>query len=866
LWTSCPCHYNAYVASRPTVNVSSIVDLPAVIQSMAGSRRTGVLQVRSGSEERRLHFRSGQLVACGGTPRGLLSRAMCWSRMVTPAMVSDAVAALGGDPTAAQLANHLRARGELQPDALLEAMALCADEDIATVLSWPAPSFDIMPEAPADAWAEFQSQCGLVLSAPALLLEALRRQDERAQLGELVPDTWDVLRRETSSAGASGEDQELILERCSAAATCRDLLAHPLLPPHRAMRALVDLRRAGLLRVVTAAELAALGEQAREQNRLTDAYGILGRAVSLGHDGARIREHLANLAEQLGDRAAAAAHCLAAVPFLQSPQLMIQALKFALRLGSEPEGPLTQLVALNLTVGDDRATLEALLALVRLYENRGDRTRAIEALGEAQQLGADKVVTGKMMARLAAAAGDVAQAALQYEQAARLATERGRGDEAIEAWLSLIQLKPERLEPVRACAELLVAAKRSDEAAQILREALPRATAAPEEVQLAAWELLARLAPGDGAAHDWIAKTYAKRRDRDGATRQLRLIAERQEKEGDDLALVDTLERIVVLGGEDVELLGRLGDAHDHLGRSAAAVDAWCRAVDLATEAGRLDAAKAVLTHALENVPASAPLRARAAETALREGDRETALIELRRAADLASGSGDPIQAKELLTRLCGLRADDIVARLRLVELLREQGDPDEVAAVEDALRLAIRRADFGSAVELARRRVQVVEADRRNQIRAELVELLRRSGDSAGERAAARELLDSLLEAGEVEAAIELLSRQFAAHPRDPDLALQLAEVSAGVGDERLAARCYRHAVQLLQAEGRIDDARSALDQLLTVSDDDLLILAARKRLDSGDAVEWEQLRTALEHDQRKGMVDKLGSEMVRR
>ncbi|MBN8527251.1 MAG: DUF4388 domain-containing protein, partial [Planctomycetes bacterium] len=201
------------MAPRPTINVSAIVDLPSVIQSMAGSRRSGVLQVRSGEDERRLHFATGQLVAVGGSPAGLLARAICWSRAVTPAMVSDAMSALGGSPTAAQLANHLRARGELQPEALLEALALCADEDIATVLAWPNPSFDIMPEAPADPWADFQRQCGLVLSAPALLLEALRRQDERAQLGELIPDPWDVLRREPASTSPADEDQELILER-----------------------------------------------------------------------------------------------------------------------------------------------------------------------------------------------------------------------------------------------------------------------------------------------------------------------------------------------------------------------------------------------------------------------------------------------------------------------------------------------------------------------------------------------------------------------------------------------------------------------------------------------------------------------------
>jgi hypothetical protein len=68
----------------------------------------------------------------------------------------------------------------------------------------------------------------------------------------------------------------------------------------------------------------------------------------------------------------------------------------------------------------------------------------------------------------------------------------------------------------------------------------------------------------------------------------------------------------------------------------------------------------------------------------------------------------------------------------------------------------------------------------------------------------------------------------------------------------------------QLLQAEGRVAEARTALDQLALVSDDSMLILAARRRLDSGEAVEWDQIRSALEHDQRKGLVDRLGSEMV--
>lgn len=851
---------------RPTVNVASIVDLPSVLQSMAGSRRSGVLVVRHGEAERRIHLQAGQIAAVSGGGQGLFARALCWTRAVTPAAVAEALRALGGDPPAERLAEHLRARGELQGDTVLEALALCAEEELAAMLGWPAPSIDIVADPPADAWAAFQRACGLALTASALLLEGLRRQDERASLGELEPQPWDVLRAEQSSAAVADDDQRLVLERCAQPAAFRSLLAHPLMQPHRATRAVVELRRAGHLRVVTASELAVLGEQAREQGRIQDAYGILGRSVALGHDGARVRELLANLAEQLGDRRAAAEHCLAAVPHLPSQGLMIRALRHALRLGADPEGPLTQLVALQLAAGEQAGALEAVLALAKLHENRGDRARAIEALGEAQQLGADKVATGLALARLAAAEGDAAQAGLQYEQAARLAGEQRRTDEAIDAWQGLMALRPERLEPARACAELLHAAGRSAEAVAALRAALGRAANAPAEAQFAAWELLAKLAPDDGTAHDWLAKAYAKRRDRDGATRQLRMLADRQQQDGDDAGLIETLERIVVLGGEDVALLNRLGDAHDRVGRGPAAVDAWSRAADLAIETGKLDEAQGILAHALANVPASAALRARAAEAALRAGDREVGLAELRRAVDLAAGSGDLAQAHELAARLCSLKPDDLPARLRLADLLHEAGDEGELAAVEDAARLAARRADFGTAVELARRRVQLAPSARGFRARAELVELLRRSGDAAGERAAARELLDALLESGEIERAMELLQRQFAAHPRDADIAVQLAEVSAGTGDDRLAARCYRHAVQLLQAEGRAEDAKAALDQLAQLSDDDLLISAARRRLAAGEPIEWEQLRAALEHDQRQGMVEQLGSGRVKR
>lgn len=848
------------VPPRVTVNVSALVDLPSVLQSLAGTRRSAVLRVEGEGLTRWVHLAAGQVVAIGGAEFATFARALVWSRLAARNEVEAALAVLGSQATPEALWQRVRDDTGLPSGAVIEPLALLVEHEMDAILGWAAPQFGIVEEAPPDLLADFQRRAGLALSVPALLLEALRRQDERAQHRDLIPDPWDVLLADGAAAVAD-EDQQALLAQARQPQPFETLLAWLPLPPWRALRATAALRRAGLLRLATAAELAQLGERAWLQGRLEQAHGLWRRAVALGHDGWRIRLQLADLAERQGRREEAAAHCLAAAQHASAPAEQVAQLERALALGAAPDAALGQLVSLYLVLGEDGKALAALLDLVRWHEQRGELARALEVLSEAREMGADAVVTGLATARLAAALGEKARAAIHYEQAARLAASQGRQAEAVQGWQALLELQPERLDAARALAERLAEGGQRDRAVAVLRQALAAAAQAPEDARLAAWELVAQLAPDDAEAHDWLARTYARRRDRDRATQQLRLVAKRQEEAGDDAGLVATLERIIVLGGEDVEVLRRLASAQDRLGHLESALDAWCRATDLAADTGQTAAARAIVEQALTRAPFSAALRARAADLALRSGAPAEAVAELRRAADLALGSGDAASAKELLTRLVALAPEDMLARCRLAELLHETGDAEAAAAVEEALHLATRRADWGLAVELARRRVALAPPPARFEARAALVGLLRRAGDAAGERAAARELLNDLLAAGELERAVALLSELVAAHPRDPEYALQLGEAAAGLGDRRTAARCYRHAVGLLQAEGRLDEARAALEQLAAESDDPLLIAAARRCLAAGEPIEWERLREQLVHDQRRGLVDRLGA-----
>ncbi|MCS6970813.1 MAG: DUF4388 domain-containing protein [Planctomycetes bacterium] len=844
--------------SRATVNVSAWVDLPSVLQSLAAARRAATVQVRCEQGVRWLYLAEGGLQAIGGVPSGRWLRAIGWARFVT----SEELARLGRELAEADpetVWQRVCAETGMPESAALEPLTILAYEEVDEVLGWPAPEFDIVEQAPADPFVDFQRRFRLLIAVPALLLEILRRQDERARNADLIPDPWDVLCRIGDDDGRD-EDAAQLLARCRHAMVYRELIDHPAVPPFRAQRAVVALRRANCLRVAAANELVAFAERVRAARPAT-AYGILQRAVALGQDGLRVRWQLADLAEQLGNAAEAAQHCLSAAEQATAASDQIQALERALRLGAAPEPILGQLVSLYLVQGDDRRALESLFALVRWYEERGMLARALEVLSESQQLGADPVVTGMAIGRLAAALGDHEQAAIHYEQCARLAAAAGRQAEALQAWLSLASLQPERLEPARAAAELLLAAGRHSEAAALLRRALAQATQVADDARLAAWELLAKAAPEDSEANDWLAKAYARRRDSERATQQLRLVAERQEREGDDIGLVSTLERIVVLGGEDAEIQARLAAAHERLGQIEAAIDAWCRAIDLARESGQQAFAERLAQAAVQRAPASVPLRQRLAELALRAGDRGRAARELRHLADLASGSGDLATATEALTRLLALRPEDLPTRLRLVELLHDANDPGEAAAVADALRLATRRADYGTASELARRRLALAAPEERYHAAMALIELLRRAGDAAGERAAVQALLDELLGAGDMEHAIALLSAQVAAHSKDAAYALSLAEATAGIGDRRTAARCYRHAAQLLQSEGRIAEAEQALQQLAEVSDDALLVQAARRALAAGEPIDWERLRQAVTQDQRRGFADQLGA-----
>ncbi len=845
---------SAATDNRP---MSSLLDLQGVIQNLASQRRGGLLHVTGpDGQERRLRFQGGQIVAITGGPPDLLPKAIAWSGVLTADQMAMEMAQIEPPITPKQLVKHLANNRILGRDAMLDALDCYVEEEFATVLAWLQPQVTFSDHVEPELWADVQVKVGVSVNTSSMLLEALRRQDELGALGDVMPDPWDVvLREEAIPTEVDNADQQAMLAVVGDGAVVNRITDSPLLPPHRAIMALCQLLRQGVLRVGGVNELVVRADAAHAQDSAKEAYGLYRRAIAKGLDSSRIQLHLGELAERFGENTTAAGYYLAAAPQLADPATAVVALRNALRLGADPEAPLTQLVTLYTQSGEPEQTIDALLELARLYQGRGLLDQALQAVREAQNQGADAGDTALLLAGLAAAQGDGEQAQLQYELAAHALHENDRTPEAIAAWRALMKIAPERIDYARECAELLAWSGDRQEAVRVLLNSVQQGAAAGEDLLIGAYDLLSRLDPGNPAAHAWLAKAYERKRDRHGATEQLRLMAQAQERAGDFDALCSTLERIIELGGQPVDALRQLAKARLKLRQDGLAVVAWAQAIDASQGTTKPKDLRTLIELALADLPAALPLRLRLAQAANREGDRPVAARAYQQAAALAGGQGDPATAREMLLQVCRLRPEDLGIRLQLVEVAEQLHSADLDDILADLIALATRSGNSGVALDYGRRRIGLAAAPAWAP-RSELIELLRRAGDHAGELSEGRKLLNDLLEQGEFELAQDLLGRLVASHPRHAELVLQLAEVHAAFGDARQAQRFYRHAVTMLQVDDRLDEARTVLDLLagMAAEDEDRsLVTAARDRLERGVAVDWEKLRVEAASDERR-------------
>jgi tetratricopeptide (TPR) repeat protein len=835
----------------------ALVDLPTLIQTISTQRRSGTLTVGHEKEQRRIYFSSGQIRAfCGPAPE-IFVKALVWAEILRPDQREEIMRQLTAGYREAQVIEALQKNGLITRDGLLDTMDCYIEEGFAEMVGWTSPTINFVQGLSGDAWAQYQAKLGVNVAASTMLLEALRRQDEIKSFSAFIPDTWDVLVRDAGAIPPDlSNDEAALMAAMTENRSVYELGAITGMTAFRLSRGIVRLRQLGVLRLATPAEVTTHADRAYGDGAQSDAYHLYQRGLTLGVNNGRINLLVAELAENCGMQSSAARAFVIAADHLTDPDSAIVALKNALRLGHDQWTPLTQLLNIYKQTGNTREAIASLIQLAEYHEGNNLLDQAAQAVRDAQELGADAGMCATILARVAGREGDMEQAVLQLELAARAFHAQDRMLESANAYRQLSEILPGRCDYALEYARLLAGMDRNDEAAATLRKSLANQHGVSDEVLLRVYEMLAQVAPGDTQVHEWLVKAHQRTKNREGATEHLQLLAAAQEKEGDYPGLAETLEKILELGGDQVDILKRLALVYFCLGQERKANDTLCRGIDAAVALGHLKDARQLGVEAVEMDPSCLQLRIRLANIANREGDRGTAIFHYRAAVNLARGIGNMETARAMLIQVRKLRPDDLQVRIDLADIALELKDVNLDKILRELVYFAVRTNNFGLALERARSRVQLA-GGLAYEPRMELVELLRRMGDNVNELKVGRELLNDLLEYGEFDKSIEFLQRMVAANPRNADLVLQLGEIFSSLGDVKQAQRFYKHAVSLLQIEGRNEEASKTLDGLEAMGFDSPSILMAREILGKGQALEWDAIRWSISQNQLRQMAD---------
>lgn len=844
------------------------IELPDLLQSLINSGKDGRLEVQSGSHYWRFSIRQGRVEGMSGEiPYGLRD-AMRWSGL------DHIEVRLADGSRPATLEDHRLAVAMLQgkhldQQRLAEILDYLVEENFCEMFVRldNSSEWGFTAAAPPDPWQAFQATFGLAAPVTRMLMEALRRLDESRRVAGHLPSRWDLLIPQAVPAEADLDDNTRLLLRSWQ--TNRPFGAIETLSgltPWQARISAANLIRSAVWRRADANEILVVADESRRLGRQRTAEGLYRRSLELGGSNPRVHLILAELAEERGNTVAAARDYLQAANLAEAtnPLDAVMALRSAVRLGAPREEVLPRLLEIYCRTGEHDDAISVLFELAQHYENANKLPEAMQAVRQAQELGADALRCEQVLAALALLLDDISAALLHFEAVMHLALDRNSPQDLEQAQMQVIRLDPGRVEVVVDHARRLVAQGRPrTEAVRIIRACLAAPSRPPgERLEIQLRELISEFDPEDRANQEWLASAYARSKNRADAAGKLERLAEAQEREGNLSAYASTLERILALGGDQIEVLVRLADALARIGQDRASLTRWIQACDQALADDDLPVGQSVLREALAAFPWSGELHRRMADVAMRQGDHPLAEAHLRRASDLFRGTGDTTTAAELLRILIHLHPQNIQLHLELIECDSDPG-PNSDLALAECMRACLETRNFGLALDASRLRVKRAQPPALTQ-RLEMVELLRRCGLAQEEIREGRSLGQDLVQSGETERAIALWERLVAAHDRRADLLIELADLQDSLGRHREAARHLRQAIVVLQQEQKPAQARKLLERLLHQEPDNLELTIAAQVLGEGRAINWVAIREEVVRLNQQRLAEESGRQLA--
>jgi Domain of unknown function (DUF4388) len=231
-----------------------------VFQLIGHQRKTGVLELKSGSTRAQLVFDRG-LVVSASVARGRsgdfdpLVERLVRGGQVTRERADEAAAVARS--SAQSVARTLVARGWLDASAVSRALDLVTSDAIFDVLRWHGGTFDFHAKS-----VEHDRDPTELLAAEQILMDGLRMVDEWQSIEKLVPSESTVFERTRESDLRTG-DAARVLALIDGRLSVRRVIDLAQVGTFDGMRILSELRSSGAIRPAEVAVAQALVERAR---------------------------------------------------------------------------------------------------------------------------------------------------------------------------------------------------------------------------------------------------------------------------------------------------------------------------------------------------------------------------------------------------------------------------------------------------------------------------------------------------------------------------------------------------------------------------------------------------------------------------
>ena len=672
-----------------------ILDLSSLIQALASNRRTGTLKVTAEvGQEGYVYFQEGvlRLVNSPAPGSSTLEDALLKLKLLSREEVEGFRAnarSVGRTP-----AELIIADGRFETNRLKNLLIRQVTDRAADLLAWKSTHCEFFPGRITDdsldpTLAAFSP--GVI--ADGIMLEAARRDDEwerirqvfdpAADVFEMVPERPRVEAKDIWAALASLIDGYRDVAEIAAAST---------LSAFETCRGLLDMIENGLVRTKGADELVAMGEGAVSRSEWAKAVKLFRRAHTLEESRSELLLKMAAACEAMGDVSGARANLKIFVTKSTDLGQFGEAAAACRRLVAlDPENaePRAALFRLLLELKEHAELRTCGLELAALYEKERALEPANELLAKLRELFPDDQDVAELAARVHLATAERTEAVVEYEQLAENYLARGDIENAIRTFRKIVEdLDEECLEARIQLAECLIKLDRTEEAVteyNKLAAILARTGVLSETSNLPfVIKVNSRIADLDAlntTSREWLAETYATRRDQKKSLAAFDQLLAIHEQLGNRRKLLATLQRIAELFPKELGYRERLAECYlaDEGARDKAKAEladicqiAWMQE---SYEVGRRVAEKL-----LELDPFYMPAHFVKGEVLLSGGDRPGAARKLFSVAQAFTTAGLIGDAEEVLR--AALRIDDDLAEAHhlLAKLLDEDADTAQAA------------------------------------------------------------------------------------------------------------------------------------------------------------------------------------------